>query len=273
MPNGDTPLDRALDIADNPRRAYHYLTVPSRQAVMSPPDKHATDLISPIVGLAWPPPEMRQPEIPSAAQRRRDERAVYTVPCHAAFRNATLTLAKRRGVDAAGLVRMVLALVSPAVRASVPDPGEPSGPDRHARPSLMPVLVLRLAPGLDHATIRQALAVALALDNQEIRLIDRDEHAKLNTRMEKLEYRSRTLAKAIERLAFRPKSGRLSLNDAAGMLGLLGDHGYDEQLVTKRFRELAPIFHPDTGVLPCRERMAQLIDARNLLLKHLRAPR
>lgn len=219
---------------------------------------------------------------PGAMPRLRDERVVYTVPCQAGFRGAVLALAKKRGVDAAELVRMVLTLVSPAVRAAIPDPGVPGPEDRdsHGRlhgpirrtQTLVPTLVLRLDPDLDHATIRQALAVALALDDPKShRLVREDEHARLATSVERLEYRNRALANAVERLSFRPRPGRLGLRDAALMLGFATEHDFDEQLVTKRFRELAPIFHPDTGILPCRERMAQLIDARNLLIKHLRA--
>jgi hypothetical protein len=222
--------------------------------------------------------------------RRLDDRVIYTVPCQAGFRGSVLALARRRGIDAADLVRMVLVLVAPAVRASVADPGEPMAPGaangndrdtplrRHAGrpppPGLTPTLVLRLEPGLDHATIRQALAVALALDDpKDHRLTPTDEHNRLIASVEKLEYRNAALARAIDRLSFRPRPGRLSLRDAAAMLGFASERDCDEQLVTRRFRELAPIFHPDTGILPCRERMAQLIDARNLLVKHLRAPK
>ncbi len=222
---------------------------------------------------------------PGAMPRLRDERVIYTVPCQAGFRGAVLALAKKRGVDAAELVRMVLTLVSPGVRAAIPDPGVP-GPDdrdnparphgsgRRMVPTLVPTLVLRLDPDLDHATIRQALAVALALDDPKShRLVREDEHTRLATSVERLEYRNRALSNAVERLSFRPRPGRLGLRDAALMLGFATEHDFDEQLVTKRFRELAPIFHPDTGILPCRERMAQLIDARNLLIKHLRSLR
>ena len=277
---------------------------------MSSPDKRPLDLTSPLRGLnlsAMPLAFAAQPSAaatagvdfsditgrcapasvgqfgPGAMPRLRDERVVYTVPCQAGFRGAVLALAKKRGVDAAELVRMVLTLVSPAVRAAIPDPGVPGPEDggppgrlgppvRRTVPTLVPTLVLRLDPDLDHATIRQALAVALALDDPKShRLIREDEHARLATSVERLEYRNRALANAVERLSFRPRPGRLGLRDAALMLGFASEHDFDEQLVTKRFRELAPIFHPDTGILPCRERMAQLIDARNLLIKHLRA--
>ena len=219
---------------------------------------------------------------PGAMPRLRDERLIYTVPCRACFRGAVLALAKKRGVEASELVRMVLTLVSPALRASIPDPGipadddidatRPPGTGRRMTPTLVPTLVLRLDPDLDHATIRQALAVALALDDPKShRLVREDDHARLASSVERLEYRNRALANAVERLSFRPRPGRLGLRDAALMLGFASENEFDEQLVTKRFRELAPIFHPDTGILPCRDRMAQLIDARNLLIKHLRA--
>ncbi len=276
---------------------------------MSSPDKRPFNLTSPVRGLnlaAMPSPFAASDAMsaidadfsdlrgrcapasmgqfgPGAMSRLRDERVIYTVPCPAGFRAAVLALAKKRGVDAAELVRMVLTLVAHSVRASVPDPGVPNlddheggvrphGGPRRMVPALIPTLVLRLDPDLDHATIRQALAVALALDDpKHYRLVSLDEHTRLATSVERLEYRNRALGNAVERLSFRPRSGRLGPRDAALMLGFAGEHDFDEHLVTKRFRELAPIFHPDTGILPCRDRMAQLIDARNLLIKHLRA--
>ncbi len=220
---------------------------------------------------------------PGAMSRLRDERVIYTVPCRASFRAAVLALAKKRGVDTAELVRMVLTLVSPAVRACIPDPGvqgpeeaddpvRSQGSGRRMTPTLVPTLVLRLDPDLDHSTIRQALALALALDDPKgYKLIPLEEHSRLTTSVERLEYRNRALASAVQRLSFRPRAGRLGLREAALVLGFANEYEYDEQLVTKRFRELAPIFHPDTGISPCRERLALLIDARNLLIKHLRA--
>ncbi len=222
---------------------------------------------------------------PGAMPRRRESRVVYTVPCHAGFRGAVLTLAKGRGVAVAELVRMVLALVSPERRAAIPDPGEPGPGESEAsavgprgapslspsRPTLVPTLVLRLVPGLDHATIRQALALALVLDDPKShRLIREEDHRRLTVSHERLEHRNRALAVAVERLAFRPRARLLSVGDALGVLGFTGESDWDEAAVSKRFRELAPIFHPDTGVLPCRERMGQLIEARNVLVGHLR---
>ena len=214
---------------------------------------------------------------PGAMPRRREQRVVYAVPCYPDFRSAVLTLAKARELAVAELVRMVLALVSPTIRAGIPDPGEPGregttlGTQHNRRPTLIPTLVLRLAPGLDHVTIRRALALALAFDDpKSYRLIREDEYRNLVNGYEKLEYRNRALIKAIDRLAFRPQARHLNIGDATAILGLSRDLIYDEQVISKRFRELAPIFHPDTGVLPCRERMGRLIEARNLLVGYLR---
>jgi len=41
-------------------------------------------------------------------------------------------------------------------------------------------------------------------------------------------------------------------------------------MVRRRFRELAPVYHPDTGVVGCRRRMALLIEARDVLVGFLR---
>jgi hypothetical protein len=219
---------------------------------------------------------------------RADGRVIYTVPCHRPFRSAVLALADRRGVEIAELVRGVLALVDRSIRDAMPDPGEPSGEDRDAMvprrqagderrtvPHLVPSLVLRLEPGLSHAIIRRALALALALAERDgWRLVPAAELARLTSTIEKLEYRNRALAAAVERLSYRKLDRPVDdVQEAIEVLGLLGEGRFDEQRVVRRFRELAPIYHPDTGLLPCRQRLAQLIEARNVLVRHLRPSR
>ena len=75
------------------------------------------------------------------------------------------------------------------------------------------------------------------------------------------------LQQAIGDLAFQPlRDGVRSPRQAAYVLGMLSDLALDRAAVTRRFRTLAPLYHPDTGVLPDAERLRLLVDARNLLL-------
>jgi|GEM_PF-6281151 len=210
---------------------------------------------------------------------------IYDVLCPLDFHQAVTALAEQRGVCVSALVRQVLFLVHPSVRSLIADPGAGSGGGSSAGNGsssaegegdcdapVSAVLTLSLDPGLAHGTIRQALAVALALavpGTWALRPVA--ETVELRARVEKLEYRTGALVQALEKVSFRPRDEALvSVAGAARLLGLEEDAAYDEQRVTRRFRELAPIYHPDTGALPCRRRMAMLIDARKLLLDHLR---
>ena len=76
---------------------------------------------------------------------------------------------------------------------------------------------------------------------------------------------------ALDRASFRPlKGGVRTTSQAAYVLGLPSEWGLDETTVNARYRQLAPIYHPDGGQLADPERMAQLIEARSLLLRHIR---
>ena len=80
-----------------------------------------------------------------------------------------------------------------------------------------------------------------------------------------------TLRQALARLSFRPlRGGVKTAAQAAYVLGMPSEWGLDEATVNARYRLLAPIYHPDSSQLADAERMAQLIEARSLLLRHLR---
>ncbi|WP_353857996.1 hypothetical protein [Azospirillum formosense] len=185
----------------------------------------------------------------------------YRVPCAPAFATAVARLAARRGTDLSALAAAAL-LLAPE---RMPDPGAPDDDAERA------VLDLRLPPGHGDAAIRRALAAALALAEPGCRLMPAEEAGRLEGAVETLTYRNKALAHALERVSFRPLDGKLTqVRDAAQMFGFVNEWCFDEDRVVKRFRELAPVYHPDTGVVACRDRMAQLIDARNLLINHVR---
>lgn len=184
----------------------------------------------------------------------------YAVPCAGGFAAAVARLAAGRGTDICALTAAALLLVPDRV----PDPGVPEDGE-------WVVLELRLPPGHADAAIRRALAGALALAEPGWRLMPAEEAGRLEGAVETLTYRNKALAHALERVSFRPLDGKLTqVRDAAQMFGFVNEWCFDEDRVVKRFRELAPVYHPDTGVVACRDRMAQLIDARNLLINHVR---
>lgn len=78
------------------------------------------------------------------------------------------------------------------------------------------------------------------------------------------------LRTALSRLAFRPLPGGVKTPaQAAFVLALPGVWGLEEASVQTRYRLLVGIFHPDAGLLPDAERLRQVTDARNILLRHL----
>lgn len=180
---------------------------------------------------------------------------LHRIACPADFRSAVLGLAARRGCDAAALAGAALLLGAGAV----PDPGAGDA-----------VLELGLDTVHDHGAVRRGLATALAAVDGWT-LLPAAEASRLEGRLATLEYRNKALASALERVSFQPLEGGLTqVRDAASLFGFVNEWCFDEDRVVRRFRELAPVYHPDTGVVGCRQRMAQLIEARNLLVRHVR---
>ncbi|MGA1855805.1 hypothetical protein VH569_07450 [Azospirillum sp. 11R-A] len=182
------------------------------------------------------------------------------VPCGARFRAAVLELAAARG---AGVPMLVAAALLLAPKAGA-DPGlhDPEGE----------ALLEVGETDASDAAIRKALAAALALADPGARILPGEDVRRLEAAVETLGYRNKTLAHALQRLSFQPLDGRIThVRDAAQLFGFVNEWCFDEDQVRRRFRELAPVYHPDTGIVACRERMGQLIDARNLLVHHVRS--
>ncbi|AWK86338.1 hypothetical protein DEW08_08890 [Azospirillum thermophilum] len=182
----------------------------------------------------------------------------HLLRCCPRLKAAVLRLAAARGCDPSDIAGAAL-LLAPA---ALPDPGFPEA---------FETLVLRLPAGLEEGAARRALAAAVALADPSWRLVPRAELDRLEGAAESLAYRNKALTQALERVSFRPLDGQVTqVRDAAQLFGFVNEWCFDEDRVVKRFRELAPVYHPDTGVVACRERMAQLIEARNLLIRHVR---
>ncbi|MBP2302352.1 hypothetical protein [Azospirillum picis] len=184
-----------------------------------------------------------------------------SVPCGARFRTTVLALASARGV--------ALPVLAAAALLLVPESAADPGPRDDEGEGLLEVGgALGATPD---AAIRRSLAAALALAGPGARILPAEDVRRLETAVETLGYRNKTLAHALKRLSFQPLDGRITeVRDAARLFGFINEWCFDEDGVRRRFRELAPVYHPDTGIVACRERMAQLIDARNLLVRHVR---
>lgn len=185
---------------------------------------------------------------------------VRSVPCGVRLIQSVRALAALRETDVPALASAALLLMPDAAA----DPGE------HDQDGTA-FLTLHATVTASDAAIRRALAAAVALADPGFRMLPAADLGRLEAAVETLGYRNKTLAHAVKRLSFQPLDGRiLELRDAVQMFGFVNEWCFDEDQVRRRFRELAPVYHPDTGVVACRERMGQLIDARNLLVRHVR---
>jgi hypothetical protein len=204
----------------------------------------------------------------------------YTVPCASAFRDAVAEMAARKRVNVGDIARSILLTVPTARIAACPDPGEPPDWDRDgvvlqsgsAQGRLWrrkPRLQVRMAPGVSAPLIRQALALALALDRGEIvlRLEAAQKPARPSPggRLDAVRAEMARLRAAIATLSCAPLPGGVTTREEAlHVLGFPPGAQPDPHAVRARFRALALVHHPDTGVGDHR-RMSQLNQAMDVL--------
>lgn len=203
----------------------------------------------------------------------------YAIPCATAFRDRVQALADRRGVNVGDIARSVMLTVSGGVIDAHPDPGEPARDDRETvilksgaqagKPwRRKPRLQVRLPAGQNVTRLRKALAMALALEAGTLRLAVED--ARKPARAE-AEARSRDeadrLRAMVRTLAFDALPGGVRTRDEAlFVLGFPPGARPDADLIKARYRMLAAILHPDSGIGD-NARMAQLNEAWALLRK------
>ncbi len=207
------------------------------------------------------------------------------IVCTVAFRRQVLALVAKRKVSVGDLLRSIAILLPPEALEEalekMPDPGDPplferenivikSGTHKGETLKRKPRLQARLKDNLiipkDTATLRKTLALALALDKREwaLSLENTKQREHRETRHDKTEQRITELERGIERLAFRPlPSSCRTLEDACYIFGFRTSVRPSEELVRRRFRDLASVFHPD-AVKGDHERMSQLNQAMQL---------
>lgn len=239
----------------------------------------------PLDGQCAPPPPDPLPPPPLVVPP--DRLRVRSLTLSRALHDGVMQLCRLRDLRPDDLVSAVLVLVRAGDLPVVPDPGAPTAADitvvwkpnrlgAMRRRRVVPTLRLRAPVGLADADVRRCLALAVALAVPET-LRFADHQAKAAAAAAAAE-RERALAAdrdaaraALERLAFRPLEGGVrSPAQAARVMGFPSEFGCTSDQVSRRFRELAPVFHPDTGLVACPERMRQLIEARRVLLDFAR---
>lgn len=200
--------------------------------------------------------------------RPRQPSKSYVIPCATPFRDAVGELARRRHCSVADLARAVLLLVGRDAVEAGADPGEPSADERESvvlKSGVLkdrtlkrkPRLQARLQAGLEPATIRKALAVALQLDHGRLEL----SVARAGTAAEE----GKRLESLLATLRFEPlEHGVRTRGEAMFVLGFPPSAHPDARALRERFRQLARIHHPD-GPYGDHRRMIQLNQAMALL--------
>jgi hypothetical protein len=198
---------------------------------------------------------------------------ICVVPCPRDLRDAFLALCERRAIEPSTLTRAALALLAERPDLAVTDPGPGraeresvvSTSGRRRTRTVLPRLRLRVVGVVAPVTIRIALATCLSLTAPAARGTAEAEIARLREENERLRA-------ALDRVAPRP-GGRAPVTPAqsAWVMGFPNEWGLDAATVTARFRQLAMIYHPDTGIAADADRMAQISAARGILLRRIKA--
>ncbi|MDR3518968.1 MAG: hypothetical protein P4M00_24475 [Azospirillaceae bacterium] len=208
----------------------------------------------------------------------------HTVPCRSALKDAIDSIASDRGTTVSLVLKNLLTVLDPVTIANLPDPGEPTDADvwthnvllsngRMRRVRVIPKLRIRFPVRLDPGTVRKAAWTVVALTQRtSLTLTTVQQTQALEQEINRQRVRLEQFAAALETLAFRLQRNPIrNAAQAAYILGFAHEWGLDAPTVNSRFRSLAPIFHPDTGLISSADRMSQLVEARNFLLEHLKS--
>ena len=215
-----------------------------------------------------------------------ESKVSYTIACSSRFRDTVLALAERRRVNAADLARSIVLTLPESAISGFPDPGEPDEGDRETvilksgkakgRPwQRKPRLQVRMRAGYDSVFLRRALNMALAMDSGAVRVHVEAPKFGLEAETQKSRRAAERARKELEQLealvsvlAFEPL--RRDVETRADALYVLGYHAMarpDETRLRRRFRQLATVYHPDSGY-GSHERMSQLNSAMEYLKSH-----
>ncbi len=201
----------------------------------------------------------------------------YAISCSSEFRDAVIALADAKKVNVGDIARSAMLTLPAEAIENFPDPGEPDGDDREvvilkSGPSegkpwrRKPRLQVRMPAGFDVLAIRKALGLALKLDGDELNVALEDaESLNLVDAMAARDEENLRLKSIISALSFDVLPGGVrSRNEALFVLGFPPESKPDLNVLKARFRMLATIHHPDSGVGD-HGRMSQLNEAVALL--------
>lgn len=194
----------------------------------------------------------------------------YQVRCRQDLHQAVTEAARRAGTSPAQLVRCALAILPATALEGLSDPGAPRPRDaiRVGRRLETPLLRLRLPAGLTAVTIRRVLGFVVNMAAG--RTVPRDAVSAQAQERDLAAERAQgeRLSEALAVLAGEPlKGGVRSRADALHVMRFPPDAKPMRDTVIARFRALAGVLHPDAGLVDHHGVMAQLLDARRILMQ------
>lgn len=194
----------------------------------------------------------------------------YQVRCQRELHSAVVEAARRAGTSAVQLVRCALAILPPETLENLPDPGAPRPRDaaRVGRRLETPILRLRLPVGLTASVVRRVLGFVVDTAAGRNMVMPTETGRALRRDLMAEKAQTERLSEALGVLAGEPLDGGVSTREhALHVLRFPPGAKPTPEALTRRFRALAGVLHPDVGMLDHHGVMAQLLDARRILMR------
>jgi hypothetical protein len=184
------------------------------------------------------------------------------IACSVDLAEAARSAEARSGRTLSQLVNGLLYALPEEAIDGLADFAEPQGRSRR-QGARLPV---RVAPRWHRAAIRRAIGFICGTDSGQLLVVSATDQADLWRELERSQRRIEQLLSFLERLSFQPIPGGVrSQEEARYILGLAPTAPTDTESLIARFRSLAPVYHPDSGLSESHTRMVQLLEARRYL--------
>ena len=210
---------------------------------------------------------------------KQKRKRYYTIPCSSKFALSVTTLAKSEKTSVGEIARVVFFLFSPETIEAWEDPGDPAKHDRETvqiktgsnsgkTMRRKPRIQLRLPGGYTSGQIRKALDIAIKLKNRHKFIAGNTMPALFSEFREKpeaIQKELQILKRVVSKLLFTPiEDGVKTRADALYIFGFSSKITPPQISVSRRYKELASIYHPDTA-LGSHSRMTQINQAYQIL--------
>lgn len=221
----------------------------------------------------------------------KQHKKACSIPCSETFKTKIHTLAEKHSVNPADIIRSILFVFPEEFIQSFEDPGDPlredredvtlhSGKHKGKTWKRKPRIQVRIPRSYPVPFLRKALNIALSLQDDNItqlltsKKIDEEQKEETEQKIKNLTQEQERLTKEIELLQSvlknftkeKENKNIQSIDDALFILGFPPYSSPTAPLIKKKYRDLAILFHPDTG-LDNHAMMSKLNDAISFLRK------